>query len=276
MAYCKFCGEYFEETEKRGMRRYCSPECRNKANYEKAKHRYKKVCELCKKEFETASKDQKYCSLDCQHDVQSIERKGLQPNGQPLKRYICKHCKEWFTPKASDRITFCSRRCAFNYKTEHRTFKSPSCKVYFYRCEICKKIFTRQRKVNKNANHIICDSEMCRSSLQSLLNHERNRKRYATLCEQKVEGEKINKLKVYIEDNWMCQICGDPVDPELKFPHLFSASLDHIKPISKGGLHTRDNVQLAHLICNSKKNARLLSPIRKRIMQLTFNLGAGA
>ena len=30
-------------------------------------------------------------------------------------------------------------------------------------------------------------------------------------------------------------------------------SIDHVKPISKGGLHEWGNVQLAHFSCNSKK-----------------------
>ena len=34
-------------------------------------------------------------------------------------------------------------------------------------------------------------------------------------------------------------------------------SIDHIIPISKGGQHTWDNVQLAHMICNSIKNNKM-------------------
>lgn len=29
--------------------------------------------------------------------------------------------------------------------------------------------------------------------------------------------------------------------------------MDHKKPISKGGSHTWDNIQLAHHVCNSRK-----------------------
>ncbi|WP_369529681.1 HNH endonuclease [Bradyrhizobium elkanii] len=55
----------------------------------------------------------------------------------------------------------------------------------------------------------------------------------------------------------MCQICGDEIDRDLVFPHPRSVSLDHIIPISRGGVHRRDNTQCAHLGCNSSKGNKL-------------------
>lgn len=37
------------------------------------------------------------------------------------------------------------------------------------------------------------------------------------------------------------------------------ATIDHIIPLSKGGTHTYNNVQLAHYICNSKKSDKILA-----------------
>lgn len=34
-------------------------------------------------------------------------------------------------------------------------------------------------------------------------------------------------------------------------------SVDHIVPLAKGGLHSWDNVQLAHFKCNTLKGARV-------------------
>lgn len=63
----------------------------------------------------------------------------------------------------------------------------------------------------------------------------------------------INVLAVFERDNWTCGICGEPVDPDLVWPDKMSASLDHIRPLSKGGTHTLDNVRCAHLSCNAAR-----------------------
>jgi hypothetical protein len=57
-------------------------------------------------------------------------------------------------------------------------------------------------------------------------------------------------------DHWQCQLCGDPVDAAVAWPAAGSPSLDHIEPLSKGGTHELDNVQLAHLGCNIRKGNR--------------------
>jgi 5-methylcytosine-specific restriction endonuclease McrA len=40
---------------------------------------------------------------------------------------------------------------------------------------------------------------------------------------------------------------GDPKNPW---------TIDHIVPIAKGGKHVRENLQLAHKLCNQRKGAR--------------------
>lgn len=71
------------------------------------------------------------------------------------------------------------------------------------------------------------------------------------------EYERFNNREVFERDEWICQVCGDPVDPELRWPEVMSASLDHINPVSRGGNHTRANTQLAHLVCNIKKSNKV-------------------
>jgi 5-methylcytosine-specific restriction endonuclease McrA len=70
------------------------------------------------------------------------------------------------------------------------------------------------------------------------------------------EQERIRSRLVYERDAWMCGICHDPVDRMHEYPHLMSASLDHMIPLAKGGTHTMQNVQLAHFLCNAKKGDR--------------------
>lgn len=66
----------------------------------------------------------------------------------------------------------------------------------------------------------------------------------------------INIYNIYKRDRFKCGICGLRVNTKLKHPHPYSPSLDHIIPLSKGGSHTPDNVQLAHLRCNISKGSK--------------------
>lgn len=68
--------------------------------------------------------------------------------------------------------------------------------------------------------------------------------------------QRVARKPVFDRDRWICQLCQEPVNPALKFPNPGSASLDHIIPLKRGGLHALSNVQLAHLGCNSKKGAK--------------------
>ena len=55
----------------------------------------------------------------------------------------------------------------------------------------------------------------------------------------------------------VCAICGRPVNFDLRFPDPWSATVDHIVPLSKGG-NPADvaNMQLAHLQCNRIKSSK--------------------
>jgi len=66
--------------------------------------------------------------------------------------------------------------------------------------------------------------------------------------------------KLILKYNGICQICGEPIDKkDIKNGHIRRnyPTLDHIVPLSKGGTHTWDNVQLCHMKCNSKKCDRM-------------------
>jgi 5-methylcytosine-specific restriction endonuclease McrA len=49
----------------------------------------------------------------------------------------------------------------------------------------------------------------------------------------------------------VCAICGNPIET------MKDCTIDHIIPISKGGLTTIENCQLAHKNCNVKKGDKI-------------------
>jgi hypothetical protein len=56
----------------------------------------------------------------------------------------------------------------------------------------------------------------------------------------------VDRLAIFERDGWICGICGRAVEPD-------DATLDHIQPISLGGLHEPANLRLAHGVCNSRR-----------------------
>lgn len=61
-----------------------------------------------------------------------------------------------------------------------------------------------------------------------------------------------------------CALCGLRIDYDIKWPDPQSFVVDHIHPIAKGGAHTFANTQPAHADCNSRKRARVTSPVIRR------------
>ena len=66
-------------------------------------------------------------------------------------------------------------------------------------------------------------------------------------------GDLIDKFDVFEFYEWICIVCDQKIDSELRWPDQMSATLEHVIPLSRGGTHTWDNVAPAHLLCNDTK-----------------------
>lgn len=100
-------------------------------------------------------------------------------------------------------------------------------------------------------------TELCRTRAHLDRHRDKRSRRRALVRGSAVEGA-VRSIDVLERDGWFCQICVRPIDPELAWPDPWSKSVDHRVPISKGGAHSMENTQAAHLGCNSKKGARLI------------------
>jgi hypothetical protein len=58
-----------------------------------------------------------------------------------------------------------------------------------------------------------------------------------------------NRFKIFERDKYLCYKCGKQLT-------RFSATLDHIQPVSKGGDNSYENLVTACLHCNSKRGAQ--------------------
>ena len=100
----------------------------------------------------------------------------------------------------------------------------------------------------------------CHSKAERAKNNVRARIREVRKKANGAIDYSVTLSRLIKRDNGICQLCGRKVN-EADYVYIndaFSAgndypSIDHIKPLSKGGVHQWSNVQLAHRICNSIK-----------------------
>lgn len=120
-------------------------------------------------------------------------------------------------------------------------------------CEVCAAEFdaTMRRR--------FCCSTACTRKRNNRENSKHVLRRRA--AQRGTAAEAIRPRDIFERDDWTCGICREPVDPALAAPHPKSPSVDHVIPLSRGGTHTRDNVQTAHLGCNCRKGARLIEEV---------------
>ena len=113
-------------------------------------------------------------------------------------------------------------------------------------------------------------SDKCKRKAKRIRQKERDPEKYHAGRKIKKQRHYISRAKKYgcayeygvtlkaviKRDNGICKICGKPCDENDKtwgFAGPLYPSVDHIVPLCKHGSHTWDNVQLAHIMCNSEK-----------------------
>lgn len=88
----------------------------------------------------------------------------------------------------------------------------------------------------------------------------------------------LERRAIYRRDRWTCQLCQQRVDPDLKNPHIWSATLDHIIPQAHMLIpdHSPSNLRLAHLWCNSARGDGSNMPKEEFEMRVGRMLGYAA
>lgn len=121
--------------------------------------------------------------------------------------------------------------------------------VRLHRCPVCGKLTDNKK---------YCSSKCGEKARNAAKDVKRRQKIKNALVD-----EGINLKALFDRDNGVCAICGGECDwNDYKYKGRYFIvgknypSIDHIKPLALGGLHTWGNVQLAHFGCNSLKGAR--------------------
>jgi hypothetical protein len=247
---CKQCGKTFKPKRTERIV-FCSLECSQEYIKHNAKHKERtptKECLYCGKEFQPQMKTRAYCSVNCaEAHLKELTTKTTRENkNYAIKQVFIKTCQI----------------CGQEFKTNHSNSRCCSSK--------CKSRYaTLVRPRYKKEISLPCIDCVCEQCGHKFVAIGKRRKYCSKRCACKVTGDKrraqkhgvfispVKRIEIFERDHWVCQICGEPVNPALLFPDSMSASLDHIIPFAVGGAHVMNNVQLAHFICNSKKSDRI-------------------
>jgi len=249
--HCKKCNKEFTPKQINNHNVYCSRECYGK------KPIIKKVCtcQVCGIEFKRLKRDRTglYCSKSC--SCKSMWQKRYEdgytkqdPMIGKSSDIVYKTCTECYKPfivgGMGQRQKQCSDICKEKYhrkcwRDKEREYKGY--KLYIKECEICKKELKTWKKSQK------VHAGLCQERWERIGKNLRMR-RYMS----KKNGVKDIRI-VFVDSVGTCQLCGRKLSLRTKYPHARSCSMDHIIPISCGGVDEYYNLQLACFECNSNK-----------------------
>lgn len=60
------------------------------------------------------------------------------------------------------------------------------------------------------------------------------------------------RMAVAERDRWVCQLCGEAIDPALKRPHPRALHAHHVIELAAGGSDAMSNLQASHARCNER------------------------
>ena len=208
---------------------------------------YKYVtCEWCKhsvKRHVRGTRDAgKFCSRDCSYASATnmrLERQSLERLIKKQRKRAAKAAKEARHAQAKlDRIKYIEE--ALNCE-----------------CNICQIKF-------KQKTHMGQKQMYCKHCAKQLA--ERHRRKSGRIAKSRrrarirnTKNDPIDPFDVFDAADWRCYLCGKSTPKSLRGTYDNRApELDHIKPLSKGGTHTMDNVACCCRECNRIKSDDLL------------------
>jgi len=229
------CGQHIESlTASAGRpRKYCLS-CRPKRVKSVSNLPKTRLCPVCRSIFNAAHPTKRYCSSRCKN------RSRYEPGGtyyeNPIKCATC-GCN---TPRFSKSIQGTTRCVQCRKASKNKKKRNP----LTWACINCGIIRTRPPTRGQVPKY-------CSRSCEQIAAWHRRR---ARMLDAFVED--VNRLEVFVADGYKCYLCGKKTNPLKVYPHPKSPTVDHIVPLSKGGMHERSNCRTACAKCNWSKQDR--------------------
>ena len=198
----------------------------------------KSTCSVCGKPYMKRNGKSKYCSDDCKREATRLRQKSWReahPDYQAdWRKAHPGYDEEWHDSHP-------------NYNRDRSRAKRGT-KLIEQSCVVCGTVFT-----TAYPQKITCSAK-CRRKFRE--RHKDYR------LKGKVVDSDITLEKLFTRDLGVCYLCGEACDWEdrtglatgMKYP-----TIEHVVPLSRGGLHSWENVKLAHMGCNIRKSNTLLS-----------------
>lgn len=264
---CNLCGSELPKFKAK----YCSDKCKNRAHaISEGKcldhGLLTKQCVVCGKEFQTFKSRKITCSDECrrnnsgkprpydsekEHEKYARKHPNARTQAEVLAEYALK--REQKKKEIAERQAAREAEWAANRETKAKK-KQQNIDYWLnyeaeHICVECGKHYTAHYPKSKYC------SDACKRRKY------KKRRRYKGIT---IDSD-ISLFKLAERDHNQCQICGLFVnwDDYIKTEATIICgdmypSIDHIRPISLGGLHSWDNVQLAHRGCNTRKCNRYI------------------
>lgn len=184
----------------------------------------------------------------------------------------CTVCSKQFVQTFAQQVLYCSRKCSLHAwkirnPEQHKANREKealrnSNKPRPHRTEQQLLSDARKRLIRSvKALEALATKEAYKAYRKSEAHKESRRadKKYCRAIERGVEAERFKPIEIFMRDGWRCQICGVSTPQTRRGTyHKNAPELDHIIPLSKGGKHTRTNVQCACRACNGEKSDKVV------------------
>lgn len=192
----------------------------------------------------------------------------LTPHHIKQKGTSCRECKRTERVRTLEKERETKRQAKASKKEAERKEHEKRLTAQHV-CKICGGTYTIASYMQSVGTKYERDSGFCSATCRSKavkINKAETKKRarasgkkyaskhYARAIQLGLPAEEgITLKKLITRDGLTCALCGLPCFYGGDSRADLYPSIDHIKPIHRGGGHTWDNVQVAHRICNSNK-----------------------
>lgn len=240
---CAECGAGInrKSTLERRVKAFCNADCRSKFY---GTRKVSRACLFCSAPFicNESNELKKYCSQECGHKARKNKVKTERQ---------CVTCSKPFAT-AFDHQRFCSTVCrlADRFVRVYGERSKPT--QYTSTCAWCNEAIVKDTPFYHPTHyHRDCAKKA-----------ERARYRLKTIKRQGAStGIRISVDELAERDGFICYLCNGQVDMTVPRLSPNGATVDHIVPISRGGLDTLENIKLTHWKCNRAKGAKLIEEL---------------